>query len=373
MVDFPLERWYGEVPGKEEHMEVIHVGLQMQDPEAARILARTLAAESRHMHFHLEEGDFDLIVTDDGQNEMDGANVVRLCRFREQEDPENKVLWRFADAEEIADGLIYAYYLISGRVLEYRQKRDHRLIVFASARGGCGVTSLCLSVARKLAENHGRKTLYINTSLYDDSMRYFWTENKDLQKGLMLRLRRGSTPPMKVFIREGDQVDRIPGARDCSVFPEVTEGEMAALMRAVSSCGKYDVVMIDAGSALIPCNRNLIASADLLVSVRSGNGRDRFSEERRIGIEALAKRVIRVENFSDPVSQITRKGYLQAAWEPEAFVTMNGSVRIELNNAYGMDVAEIAARIEEESEHDGEYEAYHAGDPGRSETGPGSA
>ena len=353
-------------------MEVIHVGLKFRDMEYARMMARTLAAESRHMHFHLEDGDWDLIVTEGGGNELQGANIVRLCRYRDQSDPEKLILWKYADAEEITDGLIYAYYLISGRVLEYRQKRDFRLIVFASPRGGSGVTSLCLSVARKLTENHGRKILYLNTSLYDDSMRYFWPENRDMMKGLMIRLRRGNVPPMKTFIRRGDWVDRIPGSTSSSVFPEVTEEETAALMRAIGSCGIYDTVLVDTGSAMLPCSRSLIAASDVLVSVRCGNGRDRFTEERRLRIEDLAGNVVRVENFSDPASQLSRKGFLQVAWEPVAFVTMNGSVRIEMNNAYGMDAAELAARIEEECGHDGEYEAYHAGDSGESEAGAGS-
>ena len=188
-----------------------------------------------------------------------------------------------------------------------------------------------------------------------------------------MRMRRGSVPPLKTFIREGERVDRIPGSSFLNAAAEVSGEEMAELLRAVSSCGKYEYVFLDAGADLFPCNRRMIASSDVFVSICSGRGRDRYSEERRTSMEKLAGCVIRVENLADPVSRIPRNGFLQAACEPDAFVTMNGTVQIQLNNAYGMDAAEIAVRIEEESGHDREYEAYHAGDPAVAQAGAGTA
>ena len=115
-------------------MEIIKVGIYHDDRVFARALAIGLARESRTIHFVLinnmdSKEELDLILS---SRESDNPKVVQLVQNQElkQRDATPYRLFQYEESRSLIDDLLFIYFKMTGRVLEYRGTSKCRLLTF---------------------------------------------------------------------------------------------------------------------------------------------------------------------------------------------------------------------------------------------------
>ncbi len=335
-------------------MEIIKVDVCMEDRDYGLALAKALAGISRSFQVYMDApgSGADLILCDREQKqeqvqEQDQERTVLFTEREEDADIDGRILWRYQKAGKTADDLIYIYYKLTGRIAEYRGNRGFRLIVFAQAEGGCGATSLAVSVGRCL-NAMGRKCLYINMSPLDDSLKYFGTEKSGQLVRLLYHLKKDDDFPVHPFIQEGE-LDRIPAPVHNIYTDEIDPAAAHRLLSLLEHYGRYDYVITDIGTHWTRTNMGLVSSSDCTAAVRrAGAGRDRFTPAALSLLREQAGRSVTVANFAGDDPGSIREGEIPVSSEPEAFIAMNGQIRIDLRHSYGMDAVALAKRLEEE-------------------------
>ena len=331
-------------------MEVIHVGIRMPDPELAEALARAVASSSHHIHCHLEEGDHDLYLLTESMDLPSGVSeeqCIRLFRNREQASILKRRIWIYEDASVIADAILYAYYMRTGHLPEYRGKKNLRLIVFAQASGGNGVTACALTAGAILSAEFGRSVLYLNTSAYDDSARYLREAKEDLLRLVIFHLKRRMPFLLKPFLRSENGFCRIPGSRMQNYLAEMDEKLMDDLLTVIADQGDCDLLLVDIGSWLPPVNQILLRTADLVVLVTGRRDRDAFTSDRCALIRGSSKRVLCIDNMADPVRMTACEDHIPVAFDPASFATIGKQVQVSSGKTFWMDMTAVCERIEE--------------------------
>lgn len=329
-------------------MEHLNVGLILKDKTYAAALARGLSRESRNMNFTV----IDKTVTECGLYLTDSRRRRSLCApvIVLSETPDDDEIFIYEDCRVFVDRMIYLYYVMTGRIAEFRGNSSFRLVVFAQACGGSGTTSTALAAARMLNTIYGSRCLYLNICPFDDSRKYIAEQEGAGIVKLLYHLKKEYDFPMGSFVQEAEGISVFVTHAVNKYAMELTGEMFNRLLAEVNRTGSYDYLFVDAGNYWSRENLAVLGCADCVVVVsgekRRGHIKYLNELEEMLIARAGAENVLRVMNFADDTDEDAPEGGSYAvSREDAAFVRMGGYVRIDLSGNYGLEIAQVAKGI----------------------------
>lgn len=200
-------------------------------------------------------------------------NLFILCNNSPREELEDShKIYKYNSAEEILR-IIMANYDTSQptSLLSFHKYRKSKLIGIASPIGRCGKTSLSLSLALKLSQNHS--CLFIS---FDECipLRIFLPGKEPIRSSLadiiyyFLQSMDISDNRILSCFQTFQGMDYIPPSDQLGTYSELQSEELLNFILNISGLGKYDYIIVDWGtfsfdySLLKICNTILLPTLD---------------------------------------------------------------------------------------------------------------
>ena len=336
-------------------MEVIKVGICLEDRAFGEALAVGLAREAGSMRFFLlervSEGDFcDLILSSGSEADDRVVEMVRDSQAHNCTGPPPYKVYRYKETQNLISDLVFIYFRLTGKVIEHRGSSVCRLIVFLADGGGCGTTSTALASARMLYRIYGAKSLYMNLCPLDDSRKYLEEEGEESLLKLLYYLEQDRAFPLGSFITETEEIDYVNTGVINTYFNEMRPLLMERFLKKMDSLGKYDFLILDMGNHLCRENKKLLAGADCAVLMSDGErsrpGKYREKISREIFKRVERGRLLYVKNFvgDDWTEEDTR----------QLCITKQEEQKLQLEWSYGTEISMLAREIMEGRGHGGE-------------------
>lgn len=339
-------------------MEIIKVGIYHDDRIFARALAIGLARESRTIHFVLisnmdSEQELDMILS---SRESENPKVVQLVHSQElkQRDATPYRLYQYEESRSLIDDLLFIYFKMTGRVLEYRGTCKCRLLTFASDAGGSGTTMTCISAAKMLYRTYGSRILYLNLCPIDDSKKYLKTDGSTSLLKLLYYIDTGKDFPLDSFITKEEEFDYINTGVMNAYFNDIKPALMSQFLKKVDGLGEYDYLLLDIGSHLSRENKTVLENSNLVVFVHRWQNHEPAAYygniSQAIRKKADGSKLLVIENFAgdDWHQESDEEIWISKDTEAVQLDQKEGILNVDLSRNYGVEIAAIAKRIAED-------------------------
>lgn len=141
-------------------MKKLNLAVYMKEKEYGQALARGMAYLSRSL---------DITICEEKNKAADMATErVLITDDREMTGPWILLIRDVMPAEEILERTASIWHKMTGNLFFLENERRVNVWKIGSRQGGSGTTSVCLTMARLLAEGGDRRVLYINAGTVDD-------------------------------------------------------------------------------------------------------------------------------------------------------------------------------------------------------------
>ncbi|MGN0733972.1 MAG: hypothetical protein ACI4LC_07355 [Emergencia sp.] len=270
-------------------MEIVKVGLCLDDRDYAEKLAEGLSREYKGLQIYLLDdlkgiSGLDLILASRWNGQ---SNVVEAgCDMQEEQlESEPYRLCIYKDCPNMINDLLYIYFKLTGKVCRYIGENICRTVAFCSTSGSCEVTRTAVETGKYLYRVFGSRCLYINLCLVDESHDILHHEEGSLLK-LLYYISNSVDFPVGRFISEGTEIDCLKTGVINSYSDEMTPEIFEKLLVRIEEQGIYDFVLLDIGNQFSRTNRRLIAEMDHIILMEKNTG-NRLSESVRHELKRL--------------------------------------------------------------------------------------
>jgi|GEM_PF-4279279 len=274
--------------------------------------------------------------------------VLRLTyRDTDYDDGSPGEVFRYEDARIIAERIASA---ADGCRRAGKDGARTRIAVFLSTEGGSGVTSAALSFCRAAASGYGLRVLYWNLCPGDGAGKFLKTDGKGNMVSLIYHIRKGDLPDPGRYIRTLGGTDVLGAGGLGSVAGVITEEDVDAIVSAVRSTGRYDLIAADLGNHMAPGSERLLGTSDVAVLIKCGLP-VRAEELADLMKRKKTGKTVCVRNKCGADETAGDEGFdvsdLRIGYDQDAFVPAGGRFAIETRGAYGKDIERLAEIIME--------------------------
>ena len=246
-------------------MEIVKVGLCLDDKDFAEKLAEGLSREYKGLQIYLLDdlkgiSGLALILASRWSGQ---ANVVVAgCDMQEEQlESEPYRLCVYKDCPNMINDLLYIYFKLTGKNCRFVGENICRTVAFCSASGSCEVTRTAVETGKYLCRVFRSRCLYINLCFVDESHEIINHEDGSLLK-LLYYVSNSVEFPVGRFISEGTEIDCLKTGVINSYSDEMTPELFEKLIVRIEELGIYDFVLIDMGNQFSRTNRMLIEELD---------------------------------------------------------------------------------------------------------------
>lgn len=335
-------------------MEVIRVGIALDDRCFARALVRGLARECKAMMFVLLDGeeqpDCDLILTSQSSEEKHVVQLVRLCGQDRLEQPPFR-LYRYYDSRRMVESISFIYYRLTGVAVDYHTDEQCKVVLFAAGAGRCGTTVTALAVSRMIWKLYGKRGLYLNLCPLNDSAKYLSCDGEERFLRLLYYLDTEKDFPLDSFIRSEEEMGYIPAPLVNPYFHEVDAEVLRRLLEKLKTAGQYDFLVLDVGNHLERRNTELLYKADAVVFLWDDRaifpGKYAEAVFREIKEQSREGMFIPVHNFAEDDRQIAEGEFCISAHAELTADCSDGVFAIPLTKSYGIEITALAEKLTE--------------------------
>ena len=341
-------------------MEMIKVGICLDDMQFAHALSQGLARECRNMTFFLfnrtaECHGCDLILSSEPSDDPRSILMVRDGAEENIYGGPPYCVFRYKESHRLVNDLLFIYFEITGKNLEFAGDAKCRILVFASISGGCGCTATALSVGQMLYKLYGAKCLYLNLCPINDSLKYISTGGTESLLRLLYYLDIQKDFPLKSFISPLQHIDAIQTNLLNTYFDEISLELLDRLVNKVDELGEYSFLIFDISNHFSRTNKKLLRRAFRMVLLYQE--RDQISEPFFLAINKELERfvtsgtVLRVRNFVEDYDDAGDGNDLLLSKE-KTMVSSNQQGLLDLSGMmhFQREAAMIAKNIMEEQE-----------------------
>ncbi|QIB69264.1 hypothetical protein Ami103574_07980 [Aminipila butyrica] len=241
-------------------MDIITILFVSADAAYAKALASCVTETSKNMVFTLLDsqaylrGNFampNLILFDWMVPEQEGeagAGVVRLSERAGEAD-----LFRYDTAENLAAQLLTFYSAKTGRSFPRPVNGPGKLVLFCSACGGTGKTSVALGLAEELSRFHGKRVLYLSGEEVESTGTYFQEERKKSLSNYLYQLAKQKDccfPLEGAVLCSSYGVLAFSPAAGRNPLKELTMAEWSDFLEALQKAAPLDYIFVDGDDTL---------------------------------------------------------------------------------------------------------------------------
>lgn len=249
----PLEMKVAETLGDTVDLEIISDAEYFEEyftnPRKIDVLVICEELYTERLHMHHVEKIFLLAETMDEQedvvHEVEGG-PVKVYK-----------LFKFCNVS-----MLVSYIIQSNWKSEVSESQTPQLVVFLSAAGGAGSTTLCMGASACMRQNL-KKAFYINFQRHQNF--HYYLKNKStlpIEACACLQKKDAAVyEKLKPYISREDftYLPPLKASREALGIPEAAYGSFA---RAVQKSGDFDYIMVDMGTELTPENLEFLNYAN---------------------------------------------------------------------------------------------------------------
>lgn len=274
-------------------MDIIHVGILLKDKDYAYAFCKGLSSKNINFQFHIGSyRNCSIVIMDledrDKWRTIIGNNCKCIFLDSDLKDKyDDSVFYRYDDLSVISKVLLKTYYekrnLFSMEIVNNHNNTKHKkgkTITFFSFYGGCGITSSCISTCELIYLIYGKKSIYINLQMINDSYRYVEFRRDIDFKGLLLHLIAEGEDETHIwnvenYIHRGENIDYLITPYINLLCKDINIDMYRLLMNKIINLGKYDYIFLDIGKINNPLDLRIIEYSNCGVTINpiyeSGN------------------------------------------------------------------------------------------------------
>ena len=182
---------------------------------------------------------------------------------------------RFQGVDNIFKKIVSVYAENSSGVKVKGYDKDSKRMLFTSAQGGTGTSTLAAAYAIYLA-NKGEKVFYLNLETFGTASSFFEGSGAGSFSDVIYALKRTTVNfPIKlqsIIKKDSCGVEFVDGCRNAFDMLELQDSEISKLMEGISTVNNYDVIIIDYSGALTSRQQKLLKEySDSVIYVNDGS------------------------------------------------------------------------------------------------------
>lgn len=224
-----------------------------------------------------------LIITEDfisdSIKELDIPAKVLLSQGVHNQLEGFEVVNKYQKADKFISDILLIFAERTGRTDAVSQgNKNTKMIALYSPIGGCGKTTIALALSTFCASS-GYKVFYLNFEKTDSSNAFFEAAPGGNMSDVLLALKtKGANVGLKIisnrYVDPTTKINYINSADSAMEYNELSDSEVARLLKEFDTLGEYDMVFIDAQGVLDNYTLNILSSCD---SILIPFGQDRLS------------------------------------------------------------------------------------------------
>lgn len=325
--------------------------------------------------------EFDLILVDQEDwgflRKKEGMQDLQVLGLCDESIAEEGLLYRYGGADAIAAQLRFEFGKVTGAAsgAVYGSGVFPPIVSFYSGAGGCGQTTAMLGMAREFALHRDRRVLYLSLEEPDLTELYFGESDPGLGAGefiyyLLRSDQTGIAEIPQIFLKNDDcGVEAFPTTPGRNEFRSLNEEELERLLLSVCGGKQYDYLLCDLPSELLESVEYILKHSAVIVMVQRGdpvsNGKNEKAkslwrktwqskeEEQSDSVDERMEEDQRIlELFCGGEDQAPH-GKFRIPWERECVAPRDGKLRIDIHQALGKGVSQLADEIQRRCELDG--------------------
>ena len=264
---------------------------------------------------------FDLVLWD-GTPRISGPEIVRLvdkpslaCRGVRSD---GYRIYKYSPAGRIVSEIFDIYGKVTGRQPVNVSPAGVHVYAFCAAAGGTGCSTVAMAVCQEMKRFHGSRVVYISLEELESTggfMRsaagaenmthYLYDLFKDRRPGscMVAEEKAPYRPFMESFMISDDfGVEAFRPTKGRNPLIDLSSEEICVFVESVMSCGKYDALVIDAGTGLSPAAVTCLEMAERVCLV-SAEDADLLRETSYLQYlmaicgEDIIRKMIKIENM----------------------------------------------------------------------------
>lgn len=262
-------------------MEVITILFVTDDMEYAEALTTCISKENKAIFFTIitneefkqyeKSNEFHLILLDYFIDNNDD-HYIRFTENQAQIKQTNDkyTLYRYDTADNLSKELTLLYCLKTGSKYISPIKKTSKMILFCSAEGGSGKTSIALALAQELTRFHGKKVLYINYEEEESTNRYFnIKEDKTISNFLYYtEINNDFNELIDCFTITDDYgIETFSASKGRNPLKLLNVEELCKFIEQIQNAAKYDYIFIDGDNSLNDETMWLISICDKVCQI----------------------------------------------------------------------------------------------------------
>ncbi len=327
--------------------------------------------------------EYDLILVDQEdrrqmlrQGSLADQRILGLC---DEPTEEEGLLYRFEGAEDMAARLCFQLGKLTKEAgdIACGSTVFPAIVSFYSGAGGCGQTTAALGTARELALHRDRNVLFLSLEEPDLMELYFGESlpGRGASEFIYYLLKAGENGVAavpEVFLRSDDcGVETFPTAPGRNEFRSLRCEDLDTLLQAVCGKKRYDYLFCDLPSELSENVDYILRRSTVIVMVRRGDpiseGKNEKAKsflirnwKRERETEADSSTVWTEEEYDRKILELScgkeERGFhsrFRIPWDTESVEERDGMLRINIHQALGKGVSQLADEIQRRCELDG--------------------
>nr|WP_315024279.1 AAA family ATPase [uncultured Aminipila sp.] len=245
-------------------MEIITILLVTDDFEYAKAMTTCVSEENKAILFTIISSEefknyekmkeFDLILLDYliANNEDSYISLIEKKTQIEQIKLK-QTLYRYDTAENLSKRLTILYCIKTGSKFISPMKKTGKIILFCSAAGGTGKTSIALALAQELTRFHGKKVLYINYEELESTDRYFKIQEEKTVSNYLyyLETNKDFSGLIDHFTITDDYgIKTFSASKGRNQLKLLNIEELCKFINAIQTAPQFDFIFIDGDNSL---------------------------------------------------------------------------------------------------------------------------
>lgn len=245
-------------------MEIITILLVTDDFEYAKAMSACISEEIKAIFFTIissedfknyeKINEFDLILLDYLIDNIE-HNYISLAEKKAQIEQfeQKQTLYRYDTAENLSKKLTILYCMKTGSKFISPMKKTGKIILFCSAAGGTGKTSIALALAQELTRFHGKKVLYINYEELESTDRYFKIQEEKTVSNYLYYLETnkdfsGLIDNFTVTDEYG--IETFSASKGRNQLKLLNIEELCKFINIIQTAAQFDFILIDGDTSL---------------------------------------------------------------------------------------------------------------------------
>lgn len=371
-------------------MENIFLAVVTDDKEYGRSLSLAMLSVCRSFiiriftaeEFLRESRDFDLVLWDGEEvREAYGGRIIYLTEKSSEAvnnlSEKKFCVYKYSTAAGMVSSMFEIYEVLTGRRAVNLRRQDVRLFVFASFAGGTGCTTAAMSAAQEFCRFRGKRVFYISFEELEStgdfiqcdkgikgSSVYLYELFNNIYKGTPENRSFGMKSPFldKYVVRDHFGVESFSQNSGRNPLKELSNDEIHKFMASIIDSGRYDIIIIDLGSALCRSALKLLEMAEKICLIAT-YGKSTAKEQKYIthitahlGAEIMDK-ILKVDNnwYEEAVTMGKDEKRVKAncAEKPikiskcDCFTNDEGRIGIFLDKEFGSDISVLTEALVE--------------------------